>query len=85
MLEGQLEGKAGRAGWKAPEWAVSIAAGSYFWARGRRGWWCCKADTCRSHAGLGVWVEPCTGCGSVNMATGKGYETKKPASCGLQL
>lgn len=37
MLEGQLEGQAGRGGWKAPEWAVSIAAGSYFWAPGRRG------------------------------------------------
>lgn len=58
--------------WKAPEWAASAAAGSYFWVPGGRGWCCWGGDTCRSHAGLGVRVGLITGVAGVRMATGKG-------------
>lgn len=68
----QKAGQAGGAGGR-PEWAASVAAGSYFWVPGGRGQCCWGADTCRSHAGLGVRVGLIIGVAGVRMAMGKGY------------
>lgn len=68
---GAQKARPGRWSWGGPQWAA--AAGSYLWVPGGRGQCCWGADTCWSHAGLGVRVGLIIGVAGVRTAMGKGY------------